>query len=193
MIKTRQILLGVFGLLLASFVEAQSTNITFIVKDQNTGFAVPGAAVQVTAPNGSTSTLTAASNGKLVFTAANGKYDFSIAANGYKPLATYFSSGEATTIEARINLEPATDNTQQLQLRVNANQTVLSGYVRDDAANTPLAGVQVSTGTASAITDSKGFFSLAVPVSTLANTPGATPDKATITFTKSGYAAHTHS
>ena len=73
MIKTRKVLLGVLGLLLYSFAEAQSTNITFIVKDQNTGFAVPGAVVQVTAPNGSTNTLTAAANGKLVFTAVNGK------------------------------------------------------------------------------------------------------------------------
>jgi hypothetical protein len=124
MIKTRQILLGVFGLLLASFVEAQSTNITFIVKDQNTGFAVPGAVIQVTAPNGSTSTVTAAANGKIIFTAVNGKYDFSIAANGYKPLATYFSSGAETTIEARINLEPADNNARLFpssQLSTNAS------------------------------------------------------------------------
>lgn len=190
MIKTRQILLAIFGLLLASFAEAQSTNITFVVKDQNTGFAVPGAIVQVTAPNGSTSTLTAASNGKLAFTAVNGKYDFAIAANGYKPLATYFSSGEVTTIEARINLEPVNDNTQRLQLRVDANQTVISGYVRDEEKNTPLAGVQVATGSAAAVTDSKGYFSLVVPASTAAITSKAAPAKTVITFTKNGYSPY---
>jgi peptidoglycan hydrolase-like amidase len=191
MIKTRQILLGVFGLLLASFVEAQSTNITFIVKDQNTGFAVPGAAVQVTAPNGSTSTLTAAANGKLAFTAVNGKYDFSIAANGYKPLATYFSSGEVTTIEARINLEPVNDNTQMQSLRANVNQALISGYVRDEVENSPLAGVKVTSGSASAVTDSKGFFSLVIAASVQALAPGTAPATTTVTFTKSGFAPYT--
>ncbi|OQP56373.1 hypothetical protein A3860_39925, partial [Niastella vici] len=190
MIKTRQILLVVFGLLLYSFAGAQSTNITFIVKDQNTGFAVPGAVVQVTAPNGSTSTLTAAANGRLSFTAVNGKYDFSIGANGYKSLATYFSSGEVTTIEASINLEPAVDNARQQLLRANVNQTVLSGYVRDEAANSPLAGVRVSSGVAEAITDSKGFFSLAVAASPTIS-PGKAPAAASITFTKNGYAPYT--
>src|SRR4051812_11655243 len=90
MIKTRQILLAIFGLLLASYAGAQSTNITFVVKDQNTGFAVPGAPVQVTAPNGGTSTLTAAANGKLVYVAVNGKYNFLITASGFKPIETFF-------------------------------------------------------------------------------------------------------
>ncbi|MFL5744459.1 MAG: SpoIID/LytB domain-containing protein [Niastella sp.] len=193
MIKTRKILLGVLGLLMYSFAEAQSTNITFIVKDQNTGFAVSGAVVQVTAPNGSTSSLTAAANGRLVFTAVNGKYDFSIVANGYKPLATYFSSGEITTIEARINLEPANDNAGQplQQLRANVNQPVISGYVRDEAQNSALAGVQVSSGTATAVTDSKGFFSLEVTAAAQPLTQGTEPATAAITFTKNGYAPYT--
>ena len=191
MIKTRQILLAIFGLLLASFAEAQSTNITFVVKDQNTGFAVPGASVQVTTPNGSTSHLTAAANGKLVFTAVNGKYDFSIAANGYKPLATYFSSGEVTTIEARINLEPVNETVQQQQLRTNVNQPVISGYVRDEVENSPLAGVQVKSGSATATTDSKGFFSLELAAAAQAIAPGTAPATAAITFTKNGYASYT--
>jgi peptidoglycan hydrolase-like amidase len=189
----KSILTVILGLLWFSIVSAQSTNITFIVKDQNTGFAVPGAVVQVTAPNGSTSSLTAAANGKLVFTAVNGKYDFSIAANGYKPLATYFSSGEVTTIEARINLEPANDNArQQLQQpRANVNQTVINGYVRDEAQNSALAGVQVTSGTATAVTDSKGFFSLEVTAAAQPLTAGAAPATAAITFTKNGYAPYT--
>jgi hypothetical protein len=103
MIKT--LIIAVLSLLMLTSARAQSTNITFVVKDQNTGFAVPGAVVQATAPNGQRSTLTTAANGKLTFTAVNGKYDFSIAANGYKALATYFSSGAETNLEARINLE----------------------------------------------------------------------------------------
>jgi peptidoglycan hydrolase-like amidase len=183
----------ILGLLLFSFVSAQSTSITFIVKDQNTGFAVPGAAVQVTAPDGSISTLTAAANGKLVFTAVNGKYDFTVAANGYKPLVTYFSSGDKTTIEARINLEPVENNAriQQQQLRANVQQTVVNGYVRDDAGNNPLTGVQVSSGNATTTTDNNGFFSLVISNSSPALLPGSTPAKATISFTKNGYTSYT--
>src|SRR5690242_6815996 len=98
----RSLIIAVLSFLIVSSLKAQSTNITFVVKDQNTGFAVPGALVQVTAPNGASSTLTASANGKVTFTAVNGKYDFSIAANGYKALTTYFSTGAETNIEARI-------------------------------------------------------------------------------------------
>jgi peptidoglycan hydrolase-like amidase len=197
MIKTRMITMAVLGLLLFPSARAQqatgATNITFVVKDQNTGFAVPGAVVQVTAPNGRSSTLTAAANGKLSFTAVNGKYDFAFAANGYKPLATYFSSGEVNTIEARINLEPGADNArvQQQSLQATANQTIISGYVRDEEENSPLAGVQVKCGSASAVTDSKGYFSLVAPVASAAITPRAAPATTTITFTKNGYASYT--
>jgi hypothetical protein len=77
----RTLITAVISLLTFFSVTAQSTNITFVVKDQNTGFALPGAVVQVTAPNGAGSTLTAGANGKVTFTAVNGKYDFSITAN----------------------------------------------------------------------------------------------------------------
>ncbi|WP_207515452.1 carboxypeptidase regulatory-like domain-containing protein [Longitalea luteola] len=195
--KTRRFLIGTLVALLFSPVAAQqrpgATNITFVVKDQNTGFAIPGAVVQVTAPNGSSSTLTAAANGKLVFTAVNGKYDFSITANGYKSLATYFSSGEVTNIEARVNLEPADNNArlEQPSLRAELNQTIISGYVRDETDNSPLAGVQVNSGSASAVTNSKGYFSLAVPTSPASITPNAAPAKTAISFTRNGYAPYT--
>src|ERR1044072_5529779 len=139
----RTVIIAVLSLLIVSSIRAQSTNITFVVKDQNTGFAVPGAIVQVTAPNGAGSSLTAAANGKVTFTAINGKYDFTIAANGYKALSTYFSSGTETNIEAHIDLEAA-DNNVRIEsvpkIRTNPGQAVVSGYVRDEAANSPLGG-----------------------------------------------------
>ena len=187
--------MAVLGLLLFPGVWAQqpagAANITFIVKDQHTGFAVPGAVVQVTAPDGRSSALTAAANGKLTFTAVNGKYDFAIAANGYKPLTTYFSSGEATTIEAGINLEPAGNNARIQEITPSAGQTVISGYVRDETENSALAGVQVNCGAVTAVTDSKGFFSLKVAAAPGAITPASAPASAAITFSKSGYAPYT--
>jgi len=114
MIKHRLLLFSI-ALLLFARISAQqsgagtgsSTNITFIVKDDNTGFGVPGATIRVTAPNGKTSTVTAAANGKVTVTAINGKYTFSIAANGYNPIETFFTAGTETNIEANIHLEPS--------------------------------------------------------------------------------------
>ena len=200
MIKTRSL---IFTLLLLLFgrLQAQqpiasgtgsSTNITFVVRNESTGFAVPGAVVRVTAPNGKTSTLTTAANGKLLFTAVNGKYLFTITANGYDPIETYFASGEETNIEANINLDAAGNNAPPLleqQLRATVNQAIISGYVRDAETNKPLPGVQASAGGKTVITDSKGFFS--IPLSAAATiAEGAVPEKATIRFTKAGYAPH---
>ncbi|OQP62430.1 hypothetical protein A3860_29165 [Niastella vici] len=199
MLKTRLLLFAI--LLLFGRLQAQqptgsgagsSANITFVVRNESTGFAVPGAVVQVTAPNGKTSKLTTAANGKLLFTAVNGKYLFTITANGYDPIETYFASGEETNIEANINLDPVGNNAppvSEQQLRTNVNQAIISGYVRDAAANQPLAGVQASAGGKTVITDSKGFFSIQLSAaSTIAD--GAVPEKATIRFTKAGYAPH---
>ena len=190
----RSLIIAVFLLLMVSSARTQSTNITFVVKDQNTGFAVPGALVQVTAPNGAGSTLTAAANGKVTFTAVNGKYDFSIVANGYKALTTWFSTGAETNIEAQINLDAA-DNNVRIEsvpkLRTNPGQAIVSGYVRDDAENSALAGVQVSSGAASAVTDSRGYFELKVAESAPAITEGVAPATTNITFTKNGYASYT--
>lgn len=200
MIKTRLLLFAI--LLLFGRLQAQqpagsgtgsSTNITFVVRNESTGFAVPGAVVQVTAPNGKTSTLSTAANGKLLLTAAvNGRYLFTITANGYEPIETYFASGEETSIEANINLDPVGNNAPPVleqQLRVNVNQAIISGYVRDAAANKPLAGVQASAGGKTVVTDSKGFFSIQLSAAaTIAE--GAIPEKATIRFTKAGYTPH---
>ncbi|MCS3801943.1 carboxypeptidase regulatory-like domain-containing protein [Niastella sp. OAS944] len=190
----RTVIIAVLSLLIVSSIRAQSTNITFVVKDQNTGFAVPGAVVQVTAPNGAGSSLTAAANGKVTFTAVNGKYDFTIAANGYKALSTYFSSGTETNIEARIDLEPA-DNNVRVQsvpkIRTNPNQAVVSGYVRDEAANSPLGGVQVSCGATSAVTNSEGYFEMEISAAAPAIFEGVAPATTNITFTRNGYASYT--
>lgn len=200
MTKTRLLLFAILLLLIGNsqaqqptaLVAGSTTNITFVVRNESTGFAVPGAVVQVTAPNGKTSTLTTAANGKLLFTAINGKYTFAITANGYDPIETYFTAGEETNIEANINLDQAGTNATLMpeqQLRITVDQSIISGYVRDAEVNTPLVGVQVSAGGKTAITDRKGFFSLQLPAA--ATLPeGAVPEKAMIRFTKAGYAPH---
>lgn len=166
---------------------AQPATITFIVKDQQTGFAIPGAAIRVVSPTGKSSALTASQNGKVTFTATNGRYDFSITASGYKPITTWFASGSTTAIEANINLDPATNTAS---LRVAPQHTIISGYISNNDDNTALPGAQVTAGGLTTITDNKGFFSIQLPANT-SIAPGVAPDKVTIQVTKAGYASYT--
>lgn len=167
--------------------------ITFIVKDQQTGFAVPDATVSVTAANGKTGSLQAAKNGKALFDAGTGRHDFSISAPGYQTLTTYFATGADRTIEAHINLDPIATaaTTEARQWSVKKDQLVISGYVRDADENTPLAGAQVSAGAYSAVSDNEGFFSVALPASTAAIAEDKTPPAIAIRVAKAGYATYT--
>lgn len=167
--------------------------ITFIVKDQQTGFAVPGATISVNAANGKASSLQAAQNGKALFDAGAGRNDFSISAPGYQTLTTYFVTGTDRAIEAHINLDPVATaaTTEARQWPVNKDQLVISGYIRDADENTPLAGTQVSTGAYTAVSDNEGFFSVALPASAAAIAEGKTPPAIAIRIAKAGYAAYT--
>ena len=177
-------------LLLLLYTQMQAQPITFIVKDVNTGFAVADALVTATAPNGKTSMLPVAANGKALFSAGAGKYNFSIMAKGYHSLETFFVTG-AETIEANINLDPVaiTPADAGRQLQISKDQMVISGYIRDADENTPLAGAQVSAGAYTAVSDSKGFFSMELPAAAV--TEYKTPSTITLRIVKAGYAAHT--
>jgi len=177
-------------LLLLLYTQMQAQPITFIVKDVNTGFAVPEALVTATAPNGKTSVLPVAANGKALFSAGAGKYNFSITAKGYHSLETFFVTGTAA-IEANINLDPVTITPADAgkQLQNSKDQMVISGYIRDAGENTPLAGAQISAGAYTAVSDSKGFFSMELPAAAV--TEDKTPSAITIRIVKAGYAAHT--
>src|ERR1044072_4800242 len=96
-----------------SFAQKGRTDLTFIVKDQSTGFAIPNATVTVHLPNGKAIALRAAQNGKLSYTAIDGRYNFTIDAPNYKSLETFFATGNESAIEANINLDPVTTATDQ--------------------------------------------------------------------------------
>jgi len=173
-----------------------ATTITFVVKSQTTGVAIANAAVSVQRPNGTTSNLQTDASGKLVFGADSGRYEFAFTKSGYNKLETFFVGGEETAIAADINLDPATTAlsataTTAATLKAAGNKMVLTGYVRDADANTPLAGVQVSAGSYSGITDNNGFFSFAYGGAIPAITQGKAPGKITIRATKTAYVTHT--
>lgn len=173
-----------------------ATTITFVVKNQATGVAIANAAVSVKRPNGSTSNLQTDASGKLVFGADSGRYEFAFSKSGYNKLETFFVGGEETAIAADINLDPATaaltaTETAATTLKAAGNKMILTGYVRDADANTPLAGVQVSAGSYSDVTDNNGFFSFAYGGAIPAITQGKTPGKIAIRAAKAGYTTHT--
>lgn len=173
-----------------------ATTITFQVKDQTTGVAIANAAVSVKRPNGSTSSLQTDAGGKLVFGADSGRYEFAFTKSGYNKLETFFVGGEETAIAADVNLDPATTaltatETAAATLKAAGSKMILTGYVRDADANTPLSGVQVSAGAYSGVSDRNGFFSFAYGGAIPAIKQGSTPDKIAIRASKAGYIAHT--
>lgn len=177
-------------------VPAAATTITFVVKNQATGVAIANAAVSVKRPNGSTGSLQTDGSGRLVFGADSGRYEFAFTKSGYNKLETFFVGGEETAIAVDVNLDPATTalsatETAAATLKAAGNRMILTGYVRDADANTPLAGVQVSAGSYSGVTDNNGFFSLAYGGAIPAITQGKTPGRIAIRAVKTGYVTHT--
>lgn len=189
MIKIKTLLLPVLGLTVHLPLMSQNTNINFIVKDQVTGFGIPGSIIQMKAPDGNTSTLTTAADGRLLLPAQKGRYSFVIAASGYQSLETFFVAGNDSSIEANINLDPDNGNAYKdiSTLRIRRNQVILNGYIRDADKNIPLGGVQISAGSQTTVTNSKGFFSLPLTTPAKEPAPGTVPDKISIRAVKAGF------
>ena len=170
-----------------------ATIISFAVKDQGTGLAVASTGITITKPDGTTSTATTDANGKLVFAADSGRYNFAFAKSGYTSLSTFFIGGPNDSVYANINLDPvssarvATASTDARQA-AGSNMFII-GYVRDGNLNLPLSGVQVNAGNYSAVTNAQGYFAIAVPASAVE--PGKAPAAITIQSTKNGYATNT--
>ena len=165
------------------------TTVAFAVKDQNTGLAVASTSVNVTKPDGTTSTVTTDANGKLSYGMNAGKYTFAFTKSGYTALSTFFTGSTAEDkITANINLNStssARTATNGSSLVSAGNNMVLTGYVRDAALNSALSGVQIQAGNYTATTDARGFFSLSVPAGTVQR--GTTPPSISVQSTKAGY------
>ncbi|WP_315822767.1 SpoIID/LytB domain-containing protein [Paraflavitalea speifideaquila] len=173
--------------------QLQAQQISVIVQDQQTGFAVAGATINVTTPSGKSFYLQAAKNGKTQLSTGSGRYNFSITAPGYHTLETYFDASAITTIEANINLDPINNppSNEARQWPGSKDQLILSGYIRDGDENAPLESASIKAGAYTAITDRKGFFSLEIPVAANIITEGKTPPTITIQASKKGYATYT--
>lgn len=157
------------------------TRIAFAVKDQNTGLAVASASVAVTKPDGTTGTVTTNASGVLVYSADSGKYNFSFSKTGYVTLKTSFTGGAAyDSIAADINLDPVT--TTLAAKKASSSGMTVDGYVSDEDTHTALAGASVNIGGYTAISDSKGYFSLSLP---------ATSQAVAVRSSKTGYRSRT--
>lgn len=157
------------------------TRIAFVVKDQNTGLAVASAGVAVTKPDGTTSTVTTNASGVLIYSADSGKYNFSFSKTGYTTLKTSFTGGAAyDSIAADINLDPVT--TTLAAKKANTTGMTVDGYVSDEDTHTALAGALISVGSYTALSDSKGYFSISLP---------ATSQAVAVSSSKAGYRSHT--
>ncbi|QJB29815.1 hypothetical protein HF329_00215 [Chitinophaga oryzae] len=168
-----------------------ATRFEFTVTDGITGFAVPGATITVTSPDGKESRLTAGKNGVASFPAANGKFSFVINGEGYRPLETYFSGGEDSLVRAEVHLDPQVNPAVAVAgKKGDASAVTISGYISDADEHTPLAGVEVQLGAYTARTDSRGYFTASFPVGQLPADPLAKPALMDISAVKPGYITH---
>jgi peptidoglycan hydrolase-like amidase/N-acetyl-anhydromuramyl-L-alanine amidase AmpD len=169
------------------------TAMNFTVKNQSTGAALATATVVAKSASGTTTTLTTDASGKATFSApAAGKYTFTISKTGYKTIETFFTAATATTtLTAGINLDPTTTLAAARTGKTAANSMAINGYLTDADAGAPLAGVQVTAGKYSGVTDNNGFFSIAFPAPVKAVVQGVVPETISIVAAKKGYLAHT--
>jgi hypothetical protein len=176
---------------------AQKGNLDLRVIDQETGFAVRNARVELLNPTGKKENLAARTNGKLALQNREGELKFLISAPGYAPITTHFKAGavEQLNVEVQLDrLQPLAAPALQSQRSALApNQTQIAGYVSDREQGTPLAGVQVSVGAATAVSDQNGYYELVLT----SNEAQSGPQKeefvkqvADVTFARKGYTSY---
>jgi peptidoglycan hydrolase-like amidase/N-acetyl-anhydromuramyl-L-alanine amidase AmpD len=170
------------------------TKMNFTVKNESTGAAIGTATVVAKSASGTTTTLTTDASGKATFNApAAGKYTFTITKSGYKTIETFFTAAAATTtLTAGINLDAnTTGRTDNTAGKIAANSMAINGYITDADAGAPVAGVQVTAGKYSGVTDNTGFFSITFPAPVKAVTQNVIPETISIVASKKGYISHT--
>ncbi|WP_212004032.1 SpoIID/LytB domain-containing protein [Chitinophaga sp. HK235] len=170
---------------------SQATRIEFAVTDGTTGFAIPNATIDVKAPDGKESQLTAGKNGAASFLAVNGKFSFTVNGQGYNQLETYFSTGEDSVIYAHVNLDPTNQAAATTGRDAStSNMITISGYLSDADEHAPLANVELDLGAYKARTDGKGYFSTSFPVDPGKSNPEVKPENITLSAAKAGYTTH---
>ncbi|SKA41496.1 SpoIID/LytB domain protein [Chitinophaga eiseniae] len=171
--------------------DAKTTRIEFTVTDGITGFAVPGATISVTSPDGKESRLTAGKNGVVSFPATKGRFTFAIKGQGYQSLETYFSGGEDSLIRAEVHLDPQASPTVASGRSAEDPHTItISGYLSDAEEHGPLADVELSLGSHTARTDGRGYFTASFPVDALSADLSVKPATIMLRAAKSGYVSH---
>ncbi|WP_046245374.1 SpoIID/LytB domain-containing protein [Hymenobacter terrenus] len=170
---------------------AQKGTIELRVIDQQTGFAVRNARVELLGPAGRPETLASRDNGKLALPNREGNLTFLISAPGYAPLTTQFRAGDVAQLNAEVQLDPLQRllPRQQQRSAPAANQTLIDGYVSDREQGSPLAGVEVRIGAATAVSDAAGYYQLVL------SGQGSTKEefvkqREDVTFSRDGYVSY---
>ncbi len=182
---------------LGSFAQTKLPRVTFSIKDNTTGFAIPNCKIQVITPTGSVIDYKVEKNNPLVFVSKTlkGRYNFIISAKGYRALETYFVLQENDVINAEINLDPIIKENDRDKLLKSidhiktSNLVVLTGHVSDEISGDPLSNVKVKAGNYETFTNGKGVFKLTIPAAAIIQ--DKVPEHISIQFSKSGYISYT--
>lgn len=113
-----------------------------------------------------------AANGTTFLPVANGIYDISVSATGYKQLVTYFEV-KNKRINVNFKMQPQTPpaevSVDYIRSLHKADAMIITGYVVADEIGLPLDSVIVYSADKAArtVTDKRGYFKLVLPLPVL--------------------------
>jgi len=189
---SQTLLLGGTFMLASLGAWAQKGDIKLKVVDGYTGFVIPNAEVQVIGSTGKKAPVASQKGGRLMLKGAEGTYTFRVSAPGYDPIETHYSAEEKPiTVDVMMDRlqQPDLDPQRTRMPALAATQTLIKGYISDRETGTPLPGVTVRMGSASAVSDSNGYYEF------ILTSKGPEPEefvkeKTNVTFSKDGYVSY---
>jgi hypothetical protein len=172
-------------------------NVRFL--DSATGAAVQPETLEVRphSPGASVQRLDASHvhrNGRAELVLPRGRHTLRAVSRTHRPLAGEFEVNAVNPYRLDFYLDPIAEpvevRPETVQNLQRDGATLIQGFVVDDAAGGPLAGVQVASRPSGAVahTDARGFFRFYVPVQ---SDTEAEQSPASLTFEKPGYGALT--
>src|SRR5690554_3134162 len=166
----------------------ENGTLSFFLTDSENGYGVQGR-ILFQGPQGHFE-LSTNSGGQLDYTGKPGNYKFTILAEGYDELSTYFSIESGKTL----NIEAILEKTDRLPVSFkNYSSPIIEGYVVNPNTGKPLAGVKVKLIQENLITttDAKGFFTIMPTKFTSISTLEDEAVRRDLTFSKEGFISHT--
>lgn len=158
----------------SSNINENANELNFRFFDEITGYAVVPEYVEIIQrengkSNKSISNRQISKNGSVLKRVANGVYDITVNAEGYKPMKTFFNLNDQT-VNINFNLVPINPpnelSVSYIQSLHQTDAMVIVGSIVDDFTGKPLKKVEVYTADniEKTYSNERGFFQLTIPL-----------------------------